>query len=192
MWFWVLPMLALLLGGAVSALAPSRRIIAAACVAVILGATVQHSLWGREKRRIVKGRAFVAGALKIGETLAKEHPGSTIAANNVGALGYASRLPVIDMLGLTDRHIARAGGKAIGIPAHEAHDADYVLDRRPDFIFRGMPRVLVWPIGLARARSGGYRSDRELAMNPRFARDYALVHILLPNQKLTPVFRRRD
>jgi arabinofuranosyltransferase len=49
-----------------------------------------------------------------------------------GALPYYSRLPTIDVLGLTDEHIARQGlRKRQGIPGHIAHDYRYVVGRRP-------------------------------------------------------------
>ena len=82
-----------------------------------------------------------------------------VAANNVGAVAYGSNQPFVDMLGLNDRHIARAPGKELGIPAHESHDGSYVLDREPDLIFYGMPRLYVEPVSPQRAIEAGYPSD---------------------------------
>jgi 4-amino-4-deoxy-L-arabinose transferase-like glycosyltransferase len=194
MWFWVLPMLALLLGEAVAVFSVdrSRQVISAVLTLGLLAASLQHSFRGNEKDRIVRDEAFVRGAALIGETIAKDNPGATIAANNVGALGYASRLHVLDMLGLTDRHIAKASGKGVGIPAHESHDGEYVLDQKPDFIFYGLPKRYPQPVGLAYAVRGGYPSDIDLKKDPRFAREYALEYLHLPDEQFAPVFRRRD
>jgi len=194
MWFWVLPMLALLLGEAVAVFSVdrSRQVISAVLTFGLLAASLQHSFRGNEKDRIITGEAFVRQAALIGETLAKDNPGVTVAANNVGALGYANQLRVLDMLGLTDRHIAKAPGKQIGIPAHESHDGAYVLDQKPEFIFYGMPKAYPQPVSLAYALGGGYPSDLDLKKDPRFARAYAFEYLRLPDGQFAPVFRRRD
>jgi hypothetical protein len=194
MWFWMLPMLALLLGEAVAvfSLDRSRQLIAAVLTLGLLAASLQHSFRGKQKDRVVKDEAFVRGALLIGETLAQQNPSASLAANNVGALGYGSGLYVLDMLGLTDRHIAKAPGKKVGIPAHESHDGRYVLDRKPDFIFYGMPKRYPQPVSLAQLVRGGYPSDMDLKKDPRFPREYAFDYIRLPDGQLAPVFRRRD
>jgi tetratricopeptide (TPR) repeat protein len=55
---------------------------------------------------------------------------SAVAARDIGALAYFSRRRVIDLVGLTDRHIARTSG------FHNRHllDLDYVFSKDPDFI----------------------------------------------------------
>lgn len=67
-------------------------------------------------------------------------PGTWMATNAAGAVAYYSGLPVIDMLGLNDSHIAHTapvtGGG--GTAGHEKRDFDYVLARRPGVIFRGV------------------------------------------------------
>lgn len=69
----------------------------------------------------------------------REHlpPGSALAAEPTGALGYYSGLKIIDMMGVNDAHIARlvVPGMGRGTAAHEKHDLPYVLSRRPDVIF---------------------------------------------------------
>ncbi len=63
-----------------------------------------------------------------------------IAVNAAGIVPYTSGLRTLDMLGLTDAHIAHApitlGHGAIG---HEKNDPAYVLARKPDYIFPGLP-----------------------------------------------------
>jgi hypothetical protein len=68
-------------------------------------------------------------------------PDATIACVPVGAIGYYSRRRIIDMVGLTDRHIARRKMTA-GQVGHQKHDGPYVLSRRPDILLLGNVQVL--------------------------------------------------
>ena len=67
-------------------------------------------------------------------------PSTVLATDAVGALSYYSGLRIVDMLGVTDRHIAhlRIANMGHGTAAHEKRDFDYVLSRRPDLIYRGV------------------------------------------------------
>ena len=71
-----------------------------------------------------------------------------IASAAIGRIGYYSMLPVLDILGLVDPHIARSRSadvqaerheqmrlEANVVPGHQRSDPDYVLSRRPDYIF---------------------------------------------------------
>jgi len=61
--------------------------------------------------------------------------GSTIACVPVGAIPYFSGLETYDLLGLTDRTIARSGKTYLpGAVGHQKYDTDYILARRPDYI----------------------------------------------------------
>jgi len=195
MWFWTLPMFALLAGEAVAHLAvPGRRYrrpLAIAAIVLGLAATLQHSFFGREIGRLRRDERFVRDASAIAEALRETDRPLLIAANNVGALAYGSNQRFVDMLGLNDRHIARAPGKQLGIPAHESHDGSYVLDREPDLIFYGMPRLYPERVSLQRAIDVGYPSDLDLMQDPRFARLYGLTHLRVEDGRFAPVFARR-
>jgi len=71
----------------------------------------------------------------------REHsrPGDSLAAVPIGAVSYYSGLISYDMLGLTDRHIARRELPSMGQgwPGHEKHDGQYILGRRPTYILAG-------------------------------------------------------
>jgi hypothetical protein len=74
---------------------------------------------------------------RVGNWLrANATPGDSVACVPVGAIGYYSDLPVIDMVGLTDAHIARkeVPGMGQGWAGHEKHDGAYVVGRRPTFL----------------------------------------------------------
>ncbi|MFQ5600634.1 MAG: hypothetical protein ACE5G2_08770, partial [Candidatus Krumholzibacteriia bacterium] len=77
---------------------------------------------------------------QVGEWLRAHAAESTlVATNGAGSLPYFSELPVIDMLGLTDAHIARTRPDPSQWIGHEKGDAAYVLGRRPDIIVLGGP-----------------------------------------------------
>jgi len=81
---------------------------------------------------------MIDGLHDIGIWLRGSLPAGTwIATNPNGALSYYSELPVIDMLGLTDRHIAVEGKKRAehSLPGHVSFDFDYVAGREPLVIF---------------------------------------------------------
>lgn len=66
-------------------------------------------------------------------------PEESVAALGAGAIAYYSERTTIDLLGLTDRHIARVDVETMGtgIAGHEKRDPDYVLNqRRPTYIPR--------------------------------------------------------
>jgi hypothetical protein len=110
-------------------------------------------------------KVAVCGA-KIGRWLeANTPPGSVVATNTGGAIPFfAKGAVVIDMLGLTDRTIARAN-RAVGkgYVGHEANDADYVLDRKPDYIFLCFSCNTSGPC---------LASDKALMADKRFTRGY--------------------
>lgn len=93
----------------------------------------------------------------VGEWLRANAPaGASVACVPIGAVAYYSGLPVIDMLGLTDKHIAHVRmPTGVGWAGHEKRDGKYVLSRRPTFLLLGNVRVL----------------DRALSINdPEFVR----------------------
>jgi arabinofuranosyltransferase len=120
------------------------------------------------------GRAAVAHAIPpqgasprvvewaaVGRYLHDHFRGATVATVPIGAIGYYSRLPIIDLVGLTEPAIARAGRTVppelltrrwIG---HERHCTECVLARAPALIVTTMSRDRPWQT-LADARAGFY------------------------------------
>jgi hypothetical protein len=91
-----------------------------------------------------------------------------LAVDAAGCLPFGSRLPALDMLGLTDFHIARhrPPDMGAGLLGHELGDGAYVLSRKPDIVEFCMPTGSATPC---------FRGERELAALPDFRRDYRLV-----------------
>lgn len=82
-------------------------------------------------------------------------PDESVAALGAGAIAYYSDRTVIDLLGLTDRHIARVAGAEMGrgTAGHEKRDPAYVLnERRPTYI----PRMWDGYFGGERVLEGSY------------------------------------
>ena len=103
-------------------------------------------------------------------------PDATIALNPVGGIPYYSTLRTLDMLGITDAHIARTTPPDLGKgqAGHEKGDGRYILDRRPDVILLGNVRVeesLPDPTGNWRWRVY-HRSEEELVQQPEFLELY--------------------
>ena len=85
---------------------------------------------------------------RAGQWLAASAPkGASLAAVPIGALAYYSGLEVYDMLGLTDRHIARRAGPGLGRgwAGHEKRDGQYILGRRPTYLLLGNIDITAQP-----------------------------------------------
>jgi hypothetical protein len=92
------------------------------------------------------------------------------------------------MLGLNDAHIARLDVRedAPDTAGHEKGDGRYVLERAPDVILfiqleilsRPLAELANWP-QIVRMQAAGV-SEREIANDRRFARDYRLYSVPLP------------
>ena len=75
----------------------------------------------------------------IGRQLASSFPASTtLATSPIGAIGYRSKLPVIDLLGLTHRgFIEAAPDLSIRLKGHHRYQADWVLEKAPEVVVLG-------------------------------------------------------
>jgi len=99
-------------------------------------------------------------------------PGTSVALAPIGAVGWFSRLRIVDMLGLTNDAVWRAEPDlAIVEKGHHRYDAEWVLEQRPDLVIlanawleqggEGVPTMVIsaW--------------ERTLWQHARFQRDYA-------------------
>lgn len=113
----------------------------------------------------------VTGLTALGEYLrANAPPNATLAIDAAGAAPYFSGLSTIDMLGLSDYHIAHSvAASGDGVPGHEKTDPLYVLARQPTYI----------AVGMSKLTSGG-RPGRGLDV-PGFDAQYARVAVVQMN-----------
>ena len=154
----ILPLALLLAARGVGALlgwAEGRRALRAAPGVVAILLLLANALWFSWPARS-KELAYLPvineSWTELGKWLARHTSEDAVVA--VGAVGripyYADRV-TIDMLGLTDRHIAHLPiPLGTGIPGHEKYDTAYVLARRPDYLVfprldpQGRPFLVGW------------------------------------------------
>ncbi|NNJ09253.1 hypothetical protein EKD04_002810 [Chloroflexales bacterium ZM16-3] len=119
---------------------PTLRLVTPVLVAVLLSA---YSLYALERTRsldtiIQRLDESVWLWREIGWWMADNAgPDESIAVSGAGAIAYYGQHTTIDMLGLTDHHIARVvmPNMGTGAAGHEKHDPAYVLnERRPTYI----------------------------------------------------------
>lgn len=121
-----------------------RWVLHAACiVAVLLLATVhatKPSMAAHYAHYEYQKHVEVPRWTQVGTWL-RDHarPGESLAAVPIGAVSYYSGLTAIDMLGLTDGHIAHREmpNMGEGLAGHEKHDGPYILSRKPTYLLLG-------------------------------------------------------
>lgn len=117
-------------------------------------------------------------------------PGTSIACGSTGAIGYYSGLPIIDILGLTEAHIAREGEIVATQPGHMKTDGAYVLEREPDLLLLGNVQIHHGP----RDRSAMKHKVQEqrIVVQPRFLMEYEFVNIPLSDGFFLSCYKRKD
>ncbi len=109
----------------------------------------------------------VVGRL-LGTAFAAEQP--LIAVDAAGSVPYYSRLPAVDMLGLSDGYLAhhRPADFGSGALGHELGDGAYVLSRQPDLVLFCHSFTEPEPC---------FRSGVEMIGSPEFAASYRLIRL---------------
>ncbi|MBX3217485.1 MAG: hypothetical protein KF850_35970 [Labilithrix sp.] len=94
--------------------------------------------------------ANVNAWIATGRYLEKHYAGKTVATVPIGAIGYVSKLHVLDLVGLTDRVIAK-GGRSVPPDrltrewiGHERHHLEHVASVRPDVVVTTKFRDTPW------------------------------------------------
>ena len=151
----VLPLVPMLSVLALAGIARRRWLPVLLAAAVGLRAAIVHHIPPQHANpRVVEWAA-------LGTYLRTRYPHELIAVVPIGAIGYYSGLPIIDLVGLTEPEIAHAGRSVppgaltklwIG---HERHDTEYVLRRAPRVIVTTMHRAEPWRT-LEEAKTGFY------------------------------------
>ncbi|MFM7296532.1 MAG: hypothetical protein ACKO4Q_04825, partial [Planctomycetota bacterium] len=133
----VLP-LALLAGceGFVALFTPRRALAAVALLGALAFESLQHA---QRPFLLATHLGSEPRWLALGQTIAKAVPPDTrVALAPIGCFRWSSRLYVVDMLGLTNAHIATvAPDPNITIKGHTRYDAEWVLAQQPDMIILG-------------------------------------------------------
>ena len=121
---------------------PASRRVAVACLLAGGGAHLALSSVLSERPSVVSERAYSASRLAVARFLLDEaNPDDTILTNEIGQIGWATDLRILDVHGLTDPHIARQPAPQIGSgrAGHEKADLPYSFAQQPDWVV--MPDV---------------------------------------------------
>lgn len=138
--------------------------------------------------------------VEIGKWLSRHSlPNDAVAVGVAGAIPYYGKITAIDMLGITDRHIAHAPSAAIGsgIAGHERHDMQYVLERKPEFIIH-YPFLVPSPdsaFTVNQFKTEWNPGLADLLKSPEFDKGYRgeIAEVRIGKERLMylPFFRRR-
>jgi len=198
-----LPLGCVLCGIAVAWLRARPVAIAALCASAALPAflgivgpfgTFAHAMPGPE--RLAKEAIFTANAREVGEALAVLPPG-TVATTAIGAIGYYSQRPILDLVGLADAHIARSPHLPGVVPGHDHADVDYVLSRRPELALF-VPQLTKDVLDAASEERWLIRlrpyflSSLLLLGDPRFVNSYTPLVLRFPDGRHLRVWMRND
>ena len=112
-------------------------------------------------------------------------PDAVIATNTAGSVAFYSQLHTIDMLGLTDKHIAHKSIETMGLGSagHEKGDGAYILSRKPDVIQFASSLGAMQPM---------FRSETEMYAMPEFQEQYEAKVIGLPSGKDLVLYFRKE
>ena len=199
----VIPLAAMLGVMALSELPAMRRRLAVAAVACLAFGSAWLPHLPDElspRRRFVDLRRINDDYAAVGRWMrATLPPDATVALNAIGIVPWESGLRTLDMLGLTDAHIAhRDLPLGRGPYGHEKHDATYVIGRRPDVIVPGLPVLARRRVRLAQLDAWWrpwYQhlpGDLEMRRNPSLLRDYSLLSREVRPGRWTVLFVRND
>ncbi len=117
-------------------------------------------------------------------------PATSLGLGSTGAIGYYSDMEIVDILGLTEEHIARRGRIVATQPGHMKTDGAYVLERKPDLLLLGNVQI---HRGRRDAEEMPLKvQEEDIAGQPAFARDYEFISIPLGNRYYLSCFKRKD
>ncbi|MBV8758340.1 MAG: hypothetical protein JO257_13725 [Deltaproteobacteria bacterium] len=193
LWFPLVPALTALALAHVGGIARLGRLAPIAAPAIALVAGLRAAIWHHIPDQGTSPR--VIEWMNTGTWLHRHvPPGTLVATVPIGAIGYYANLPVLDLVGLTDRTIAHAGRT---VPAelltkswigHERHDTEYVLARAPKLIVTTMSRSTPWTLADARA---GFWADWLLLQEIKAGRaPYHVLDIALAPDEHVLAFER--
>ncbi|MBI4859086.1 MAG: hypothetical protein HY815_02255, partial [Candidatus Riflebacteria bacterium] len=185
---WAMVLSCACLDWAMAAVPEDRRPIARPVVAV-LGVVTLLKLFGIPLEEVISLRQQTAlGELqkRAGEALSRPG-GQTVVVGDIGRIGYATEMEILDTKGLVNREAVRGFSVRQGAtgPTMVA-DCGWVFARKPDWIL-----VLVEPRGSGPPR-GFYPTDASLMEDPRLTSGYALQTTLRqPGFSLSYLLYRR-
>ena len=166
----------------------ARAVLAAALVATPLLGFYPSFDYARAYR--LPRQFHVAAGKWLG---ANAPPGATLATTAAGIVPYYSGLRTYDMLGLTDRYVARHGSRHATLPGHGLAAAAYILRAKPTYVL--VYDMVFSPLPLTAedvAAGAGSPAARELVAAPAFRRAYVLSRAEIAPGEYFYYFIRND
>ena len=122
-------------------------------------------------------------------------PDDEVACVPIGAIGYFSKITVIDMVGLVDPVIAHEKFERDNnfewTPGHTKGDGKYILSRKPDYI-QLTDYLTKKPLHEARQRSFMFKSVREIWASEDFHNHYEFYPIEVIDGWYYNLYKRKD
>jgi len=109
------------------------RVAAAACALVLAGLMVTQAWHFRQDRWALDSYQRQLNGLAAGPVqylAAHAGPKDLVVARDIGVLGFETRCRVLDVVGLTDPHVARTSG----LRHRDRIDCDYVFSLKPEYL----------------------------------------------------------
>ncbi len=143
--------------------------------------------YDRFRAERVTVRAFAHLGQRLREILP---PSTSLGLGSTGAIGYYTDMRIVDILGLTDAHIARNGRIVASQPGHMKTDGAHVLSLKPDLLLLGNVQI-------HRGRRGEDMmrlkvQEEDIARRPEFDADYDFVNIPLGDGFFLSCYKRKD
>jgi hypothetical protein len=182
-WYGVGALERLRRGRTTTGLSRTGKVVAAICLLVAL--QFVYFIGRYPPQGLV--HAFIVQNTEDWSLVARKFPSRTpleakIATIPIGAMRYFSDRYILDLVGLTDVHIAHtAAPTGVAITGHEKYDIDYVMQRRPELIFT-WPGLM--PAGLEGLQKWvmsniGAQAQKKLMTDPRTPENYQFVWMLI-------------
>ena len=130
----------------------------------------------------------------LGKQLKKRLPSeASIALSPVGAVAYYSELKIIDMLGLTDVHIAHTNAHPeVPYKGHQKWDGEYVLSRRPDYVILDNGIILSEPVQDMPPPYSRFPWEQDIVESAQLRQNYEPILLELDGGFYLLCFRRKD
>lgn len=132
----------------------------------------------------IRNGAQAVSWCEIGRAMAENSPpDTTVALIPIGAFGYCSKLPIVDLVGLTDKTIARTPTDLTrSAPGHGRFNSRYVLEqKKPKYVLMQIRRTEVPAPEWAVRRGIVHLAGDDLVRQREFAEDYAFHRMTLLN-----------
>ena len=181
----ILPILGIISASAIVTIFTNKKLIMLTTLCVVAGNMIQLLTHQELNQNFFQDTVAADGKI-VGQWLKENMPKDTvIAVNTAGTIPYYSGLKTIDMLGLTNSHIAKtsSGQLDLWFAGHAKGDGNYVLSQKPD--------VIIFRSSLG-AKEPYFKSDRELFSLKEFHSNYSYQETMLNEDSTLKMYVRKN